>query len=373
MDDLLMPSDVKKASAANKASASAASNSAELPPPPMSEPPSVKLIVRLFLIPLLIVSAAVGVMWLIGRMAGGTPTVDEAIARLKQPGGQRTGDFLLGPGSKQRYMDAKTLVDQMKAGLPEAERVKLSGQLIDLIEHYTKPEEGEVQHFLLLALGRCWQKSPGAAEESSTEATAARSAAMDTLLKFADDPLISTRKAAILAMVYFAGQPDASRAVPVIISKLRDPREDLDVRIAAATALGPIGSPSDSQIIDALHAGLSDTDRHDVELVWSSALSLAELNQPDVADTILKLLDRNELSQAEYFDRESDPQNPSFRKLSDQEQQRILINTMIGAHKLQVPAVQDRLKQIADSDPSPRVRAAGREILAGKPGNAGEQ
>jgi hypothetical protein len=367
MNELPMPSDVKKASS------SAATPTGDLPPPPMSQPPSVKLIVRLFLIPLLIVSAAVGVMWLIGRMAGGTPTIDEAIARLKQPGGERTGDFLLGPGSKQRYMDAKTLVDQMKAGLPEAERIKLSGQLIDVIEHYTKPQEGEVQHFLLLALGRCWQKSPGIGEESSADAAAARSTAMDTLLKFANDPQVSTRKAAILAMVYFAGQPDVSRAVPVIIAKLRDPGEDLDVRISAATALGPIGSPNDSQIVEALHSGLADTDAHDVELVWSSALSLAELNQADVADTILKLLDRKELSQAEYFDRESDPKNPAFRKLSDQEQQRILINTMIGASKLQVPAVRERLKQLADNDPSPRVRAAGREILSGKSGSAAEQ
>src|SRR5437867_4217054 len=56
------------------------------------EPPSVKLIVRLFLIPLFIVAAAVGVMFLIGLMAGREPSFDEAIARLKNAGGGCTAD-----------------------------------------------------------------------------------------------------------------------------------------------------------------------------------------------------------------------------------------------------------------------------------------
>ena len=60
-------------------------------------------------------------------------------------------------------------------------------------------------------------------------------------------------------------------------------------------------------------------------------LSLAQLGQTDVAPTILKLLSREELSGLRYYDRESDPKNPAFRNLSDLEQQRILINTMIGA------------------------------------------
>ena len=52
MNDLLMPSDLKPADAE-----SASDPKAKLPPPP--EPASVKLIVRLFLIPLLIAGAAV--------------------------------------------------------------------------------------------------------------------------------------------------------------------------------------------------------------------------------------------------------------------------------------------------------------------------
>src|SRR5436309_11203149 len=126
MNDLPMPSDVKP-----KPQAAAA----VLEQKPV-EPPSVKLIVRLFLIPFFIVAAAVGVMFLIGRLAGGSPSFDEALARLRNPGGERTVDVLVGPGSKQRYMDAKTVADKiMKVGADPGERVKISDDLIDVRDH----------------------------------------------------------------------------------------------------------------------------------------------------------------------------------------------------------------------------------------------
>jgi hypothetical protein len=357
MDDLLMPSDVKKA-------AQPAAGSATTEP---IEPPSVKLIVRLFVIPLIIVAIAVGVMFLIGLLAGGEPSMQEALNRLKNPGGERTADYLVGPASKQRYLDAKTLVDEMKTpqGMSEQQRITLADQLIDILDNHTQAEEGEVQHFLLLALGRTWQKNPSQSPFMSPQAIDSRQKVVTTLLKYADAPQLPTRKAAVLATVYLAGYDEAKAAIPKLVEKLLDEKEDVDVRIAAATVLGPLADSSDHAVIDALHAAMRDSDPRDAELVWSSALSLAELNQADVADTILKLLSRDELSKLQYYDRESDPQNPSYRTLSDQEQQRILINTMIGAKKLDVPAVQAQLKKLTESDPSPRVRAAGMEILQG--------
>src|SRR3954469_24809253 len=118
---LPIPSDLKK---------SEANDAASSPQTELVEPPSAKLIVRLFLIPLIIVALAVGVMFLIGRLAGGTPSFEEALQRLKNPGGGRTADVLVGPGSKQRYMDAKTVADKiMKTGATPAERAEISDQL----------------------------------------------------------------------------------------------------------------------------------------------------------------------------------------------------------------------------------------------------
>jgi hypothetical protein len=295
-------------------------------------------------------------------LAGREPTFDEAIARLRNPGGGRTADYLIGPGAKQRYLDAKTLTDKMKSGMSASQRVRLGDELIDLLQNHVQSDEGEVQHFVLLALGRVWQ---GDASDSP-EAIASRAKVIATLIHFASAPNVATRKAAILATVYLAGQPDAKKVIPALIEKLSDLREDVDVRIAAATAMGPLGSSDDRPVIDALNTAARDTMAEDAELVWSASLSLAQLNQPDVADTILKLLSRGELSKMQYFDRETDPKNPAFRNLSEQEQQRILINTMLGAQKLQVPAVQQKLKDLAEHDPSPRVRAAGMQILSGQ-------
>jgi hypothetical protein len=342
---------------------------------PLVEPPSVKLIVRLFLIPLLIVAVAVGIMFLIGLMAGQTPSFEEALSRLKTPGGQRTADWLIGPGSKQRYLDAKALVDQMKKpeGMTQSERIKIADDLIDLVNNYTKADEGEVQHFMLLALGRAWQKAPKQGTMDSAEAVASREKTLATLSAFAKKPELPTRKAAILAMAYLAGWEQAKEALPLLLEKLRDEREDLDVRLAAATVLGPLATSSDAEVIDALRSTMRDTTPENVELVWASALSLAELNQPESTDTILKLLDRKELADLRYFDRETDPQHPVFRKLSEDEQLRILINTMIGAKNLQVPAVQEKLNDLAKNDPSPRVRAAGMQVLGEPQMNADER
>lgn len=356
-----MPSEVLKAAGPSATSPDAGITGRT---PGAGEPPSVKLIVRLFVIPLIIVALAVGVMFLISLMAGGTPSMEEALSRLKNPGGSRTAEWLVGPASKQRYMDAKTLVDKMKGGMTEAERVKLADELADIVRNHTREGEGEIRHFLLLALGRVWQRDPTQPEMTSPAAAASREKVLELLKQYAADPEIGTRKAALLATVYLAGHPEARRAIPVLVEKVSDGREDLDVRLAAATALGPLAMPTDTNVIDALQSATREGEPRHAELEWAAALSLAQLGQTDVAPNILKLLSREELSGMRYYDRESDPKNPSFRALNDQEQQRILINTMIGARNLAVPEVQQQLKKLAESDPSPRVRAAGRELLA---------
>lgn len=326
---------------------------------PAIEPPSVKLVVRLFLIPAMIVAAAVGVMFLIGRLAGSPPTYQEALNGLKSEGGERTADWLIGPGAKQRYLYAQTLTDRMKMGMTEPERIKTADELIELLDKYVHPEEGQVQNFVLLALGRVWQGQ----SNPSAEALESEKKVAQTLARFATAQSVTARKAALLAMCFMAGLDEAKSLEPILIAKVTDSAEDVDVRMAATTALGPIASSADVAVIDALHSAMNDTEPEHKELVWDAALSLAQLNQSDVADTILMLLSRDELNKLEVFDRETDPRNPSFRPLNEQEKLRILINTMMGARHLKVDAVQAKLQDLAKNDPSPRVRSAGVQIL----------
>jgi hypothetical protein len=365
MDQLLMPSDAKAPPPPAPGGAPAAG--AEVDPvvagAPVVEPPSVKLIVRLFLIPLFIVAAAVGVMFLIGRLAGGTPSTEELLTRLRNPGGGRTANVLIGPGSKQRFLDAKALTDTMKAGMTGPQRTKLSADLIEIIDKYTNPAEGDVRHFLLLALGRVWQPDARHPDATGPATSEPRAAAVATLRRYADSPNLADRKAAILALAYMAGTDEVRAAMPMLIRKVTDQGEDLDARLAAATVLGPLATPQDGDVIAALQSAMRDSEPRNAELVWGSALSLAQLGQRDVQDTILKLLSREELSKLDVYDRETDPKNPVFRTLSEQEQERYLINTMQGARKMGSDAVDAQMRELAQSDPSARVRYAAKEIL----------
>jgi hypothetical protein len=298
----------------------------------------------------------------IGRMAGGPVSMEQALERLKKPGGEKTLG-LIGPGAKQRYMDAKALVDHMTGGLSEAERVKLAGQLVEILEQHTRPEEGEVQHFVLLALGRVWQVDPKQGALASAEARASKEKAAEVLTKYFDASTTSAKKAAILSLGFWGKQEEARKAIPALLARLEDSREDVDVRIASAASLGSIASPADRNVVNALKSALNDTDPKNAELVWNAAMSLARFNDPAATETILMLLTRSELAKLRVLDRETDPKNPKFRNLNELEQQRFLIVAMEPALHLDVPEVRAKLKEIAEKDPSPRVRAGAVEVM----------
>lgn len=358
-----MPSDLKSV-----APAAAAPGQKGLPPPP--EPPSMKLIVRLFLIPMLIAAAVIGIMVPIGWMSGGPSGIDAAISDLRRPGGQRTGEWLVGPGAKQRYIDATTIIQHLRDDkLDDAARIRLTGQLVDVLEHYTASGEGDVQPVLLLALGQVWLRKPDPskpgsflAEEDSATAASARQQAIATILKFADSPELSTRKAALLSIAYWKGRDEAHAAVPVLLAKLQKDSE-LDVQISAVTALAQIASPDNKAVIEALDEAMRDSDPHHAELVWNAAIALAQLNRPEAEGVLLRLLDRKELDAMQYFDRETDPKNPKMQPLSEPEKERMLINAMLAAQRYNDAPVQAAIKQLSTSDSSDRVKQAALEIL----------
>jgi hypothetical protein len=386
MIELPMPSDVKKAAPAASGDASSdAPAEVRSDATATVEPPSLKLVVRLFVIPLVIVAAAVGIVTLISMMAGAPPTFDQALSGLKEPGGRRTGGVLVGPASKQRYMYAKALADGMKdkmqAGMGEADRTKLADDLLGIVDT-AKADEGDVKHFLLLALGRVWEVDPRQPPMDSPAAAESRKRVVAKLLELAQPSAVTAptegerhqaqeeqsrvRKAAVLALAFMSGRPETREAMPKLVALLDDPKEDLDVRMAAAAALGKVAKPDDADAVAALRRAMNASGDENVELVWQSAVSLAELNQPEAAGTVMMLLSRKDLGQLQYVDRETDWKNPVRRPLNELEQERILINTVQGAVHLDVPEVQQQIRKVADSDPSVRVREAAKRELAGK-------
>lgn len=319
-------------------------------------------VVGMVVMPLVVAAGVMGVMAPIGCLVEGPVSLEVAMQRLRRPGGERTMG-LVGPASKQRYMDAKVVADHIKAGLEEGERVKLAGELVEILEEHVRPEEGEAQHFVLLALGRVWQRDVGREEMGSEEGGRSRRRAMGAMLKHFEAESVEARKAAVLAVAFWGGWEEAREAIGPLVRKLEDGREDVDVRMAAATALGNLAGAEDEGVVEALNRAMGDGEPRHVELVWNAAGALAKLNRAEAAGTILKLLSREELERVSVYDRWSEPGRPAFRRLTDLEQQRILINTMERARCLEVAEVKEKIRQVAEGDRSARVRMAGREML----------
>ena len=201
---------------------------------------------------------------------------------------------------------------------------------------------------------------------NSEKAVASRGAVLEMLQKHLNAQEPRARTAAALALAWSRGQEEAQAAIPMLAAKLNDGLEELDVRMAAAAALGAIATSSDQVAVDALNSARSDGDARNNELVWTAAVALARMGKMEAKPTVMMLLDRGELAQLRVYDREKDPQNPVFRNLNEAEQQRFLLNAMEAARHLSDPEVRTKLERIAKEDKSVRVRTGATEILKGK-------
>jgi len=269
-------------------------------------------------------------------------------------------------------------------GMSQEDRIKLSERLLKALQKST-PAEGPIHHFLILSLGRVWQVDGRQAAMDSPEASASRRAILDALIKadtvrnrpaYVDVTAMGTskeevkaaadvRKAVCLALGLWGGRPEARQAIGVLVRKATgDP--DPDVRFAAISALGRVATKEDREVVEALMTVMRTAGRNEAELVWAAAGSLAQMNVRESKDVILMLLDRGQLGQIEFYDRERDADNPRARKLEEEEQQRILINTIECAVHLDVAEVQAKIKAIAEGDPSARVKAAAMQAMGKK-------
>jgi hypothetical protein len=313
MDDLLMPSDARRHRGLAPAGRART--------------------LQWYVIPALAAVGLVGAMFLVGRLAGRGASIEEDLTRA------------------------------MKQGLSDDERIRLSRQLIELLERGGAARGRLNDEYLLLSLGRIWRVD-AAQPPLSPPAVPVRRDAAEFLLRRSSADSIESRKAAILAFSYWKGTPEAAMAIPRIVQRLSDPREDLDVRIAAAVALGSIASPADADVIAALEQVRNLPDDMQMELSWNAALALARLGQRAASGAVLKLLDRNELAQLTIYDREADPKNPQPRELNEYEIERFIINAMEAAASLDDPEISRRLRLLAASDPSRRVRSSALETLS---------
>ncbi len=264
------------------------------------------------------------------------------------------GAFVLIARWSGNDMDIESeLVLAITQGMTPERRADLSNRIVKVIERGDRWRTDPA--FPLLALGRVWENEPRTGDAA---ALAARRRALQTLLAQTTSADTSRRKAAVLALAFWRDATDANSVRRALLERLGDAREDLDVRIAAAAALGSMAGLADQPVISALEQAHRSSEGRDAELSWNAGLSLARLGHPSATPTLLALLDRAVLEKLTIYDRHADPIKPPQRNLNEAEIERFLINAIGAAARCVDPAVQARLHELARSDPSPRVRAA---------------
>ena len=166
----------------------------------------------------------------------------------------------------------------------------------------------------------------------------AEPSSVPVLLEAAEDSDVETQIYALWALGAIADP----RALDTLIDQLRG--EDPGVRKTAAFALGEL---NDSRATAPLRVALQDSTP---DVTWNAAISLARLGDESSLPTLLAILDRR------------------FGKTaaSPTQQEALLINVIRSLQGFHQAAVLDRLRSVANSDSSVRVRGEARLALEGR-------
>jgi len=272
-----------------------------------SSTPAGRLLVQFFLIPAFVVGVAVFVFWLFGTLAVDRKTPAELLADV------RTGS------RNQRWQAAFELTKRLPALKDPAEKAAFSAAALAAFQG-AENDDPRVRRYLTLVLGRLGD--PRAVP------------LLETALADKDP---ETRLYALWALALIGDPKSAPKVRPLLES------EDPGVRKTAAFAAGRM---EDGEAVPALRKLLQDAV---LDVRWNAALALATLDDPSGRDVLLGMCDRAKLRET-----------PG---LSAEQQEDALLNGLRGLVLLKDASAQSLGRQIADSDPSLRVRREAKKIL----------
>lgn len=316
-----------------------------VPPPPGFGRQMAQLIV----IPAVIVIVAVGVALLFGKIAGAGDTLDSQILKLKQSSGAGKMAFnLQDPRYKDRSLAAYNIATMIPSVKDPREKRKVSDALVEILRENVGDHEDALQAYLLMAIGRLGQ--PG-----GFEAIAER----------LGSPLPRIREGAISGVLAWPDKEQARAAVSRLTDLLSD--DTAIVRAKAAAALGELAPPGDAGITAALHEAMSAQGLEQREAVWNSAIALARLGDEQGAHFVTDLLLNREYlgKQPELIEGPRQPMSPAT-------QDRVILSVLAAARTMPSPIVWDKVREIAEKDPSRVVKAAAHNILSEHKGRANE-
>jgi HEAT repeat protein len=264
---------------------------------------------QLFLIPLLVVAACVGVFFLFSLLTFEHKSARDYLADVK------------GGSARERWQSAFELSRAVTKIPPGPEREKLAADTLAVYVHLhtDRADDRDVKRYLALVLGRLQDKSAIPALEDS-----ARDA----------DPMVR------LYSVWALGMLGDRGAVPAILEESRS--EDAGARKMAAYVLGKIG---DARAIPRLTAMTAD---HATDVRWNAAIALAELHDGGGKDVLHSMLDRKSLA------RQAETLRPS-------QAEEALVNAAKAEAILGDREALPLLEELAKNDESLKVRDAARQ------------
>jgi HEAT repeat protein len=278
-----------------------------------------RLIARFFLLPLLVVGAAVGIFLVFNLMTFERRSPSDYLAEVRG-------------GTASRRWQAAFELSRSLGSLAPDERAALSAETLRIFEGLSSklPDDVPVRRYLVLVLGRLEDR-----------------AAVPALVGAARDPDPDTALYAVWAL----GKIGDPAAVDAVLETSQS--EDAGARKMAAYVLGQLGDP---RAIPRLRV-LSEDRVADVR--WNAAIGLAQLQDRTGLPVLRSMIDRSALArQAE---------------MSSEQTEAAMINALKALALLKDPETLPLLDGLAKSDPNLRVREAARKAADATRGKAAKR
>ncbi|HWZ85550.1 MAG TPA: HEAT repeat domain-containing protein [Thermoanaerobaculia bacterium] len=278
-----------------------------------------RLIARFFLLPLVVVLAAVGIFLVFNYMT------------FERRGPRDYLQEVRGGAANRRWQAAFELSRSL-GNLPPEERAQLCAETLRVFETLSprRPDDLLVRRYLVLVLGRLGEP-----------------AAIPALLQAAkaDDP--DTRLYAIWAL----GKIGGSGGFETVLESSQS--EDPGARKMAAYVLGALG---DKRAIPRLQVLAED---RVADVRWNAAIALGSLGDPSGLPVLRSMLDRAALA------RQAD--------LSGEQVEAAMVNAMKALVLLRDTESLSALERLAGADPNLRVRDAARKAMDALRGKASKR
>jgi HEAT repeat protein len=263
--------------------------------------------VRFFLLPLLVVGAAVAIFLVFNLMTFDRRSPAEYLQEVR------------GGGPNRRWQAAFELSREVSRIPPGRERDALAAETLRIFEGLSRsrPEDVPVRRYLVLVLGKLGNR-----------------AAVPVLLSSAKDPDSETRLYSIWALGVLADP----RALPTVLESSQS--EDPGARKMAAYVLGRLGS---HEAIPRLKVLLEDSV---ADVRWNAAIALASLGDRTGLPVLRSMIDRESLARL---------------TLTSDQTEAAMVNALKALSLLRDAQTLPLIEKIERGDPNLRVREAARQ------------